>query len=212
MLGIHAAKNYGAQTLGITISQAGADWSRARIRAEGLESRCRVEVIDYRDLTNQQPFDKITCIEVGEHFGAAQFPIYWRQCNRLLRPGGAILHQQIETAGHTTMPDAAVAFSQRFIFPDGELVPLNFLLRHAEEAELEIRDVEGLREHYPLTLKHWLANIEAHEQELVAATDEATFRSFRLYLSGAAWDSTMTSATSTRCYWSNPTIAAAACR
>jgi len=145
MLGIHAAKNYGAQTLGITISQAGADWARARIRAEGLESRCRVEVIDYRDLPDDQPFDKITCIEVGEHFGAAQFPTYWRKCNSLLRPGGAILHQQIETAGHTRMPDSAAAFSQRFIFPDGELVPLNFLLRHAEEAELEVRDVESLR-------------------------------------------------------------------
>lgn len=187
MLGIHAAKNYGAKTLGVTISQAGADWARARIRAEGLEDRCKVELMDYRDLPENEPFDKITCVEVGEHFGASQFPTYWKKCYSLLKPGGMVLHQQIETAGHTGMPEMAVAFSHRFIFPDGELVPLNFLLKHAEEALLEVRDVEGLREHYPLTLKHWLANLEANEAELVALTDEATYRSFRLYLGGASW-------------------------
>jgi cyclopropane-fatty-acyl-phospholipid synthase len=185
MLGIYAARNHGVQTVGVTISQAGADWGRARIRAEGLESRCRIEVVDYRNLPDHEQFDKITCIEVGEHFGAAQFPTYWRKCKQLLRPGGAMVHQQIGTAGHTVMPENAASFLQRFIFPDGELLPLNFWLRHAEQAGLEIR--ESLREHYPLTLKHWLANLEASEHELVAATDEATYRCFRLYLSGAAW-------------------------
>ena len=186
MLGMHAAKNYGAQTVGVTISQPGADWARERIRAEGQESRCRVEVLDYRDLPDNEPFDKISCVEVGEHFGVSQYPTYWKKCKSLLRPGGTVLHQQIELSD-TAMPKAAIAFSQRFVFPDGELVPLNVLLRPAEEAGLEIRDVEGLREHYPLTLKHWLANLEANEKELIAATDEATYRSFRLYLAGAAW-------------------------
>jgi len=84
------------------------------------------------------------------------------------------------------MPKNILGFTHRFVFPDGELIHLNLLLRHAEEAELEIRDVENFREHYPLTLKHWLANLEASKPQLVAATNEATYRSFRLYLGGGA--------------------------
>ena len=86
------------------------------------------------------------------------------------------------------MPRLADAFMHAFVFPDAELLPVSFTLRHAERSGFEVRDVEGFREHYPLTLKRWLANLKAHEQELVAATDEAAYRVFRLYLAGAAFD------------------------
>jgi cyclopropane-fatty-acyl-phospholipid synthase len=86
------------------------------------------------------------------------------------------------------MSPLADAFMRAFVFPDAELLPVSFTLRHAERRGFEVRDVESFREHYPLTLKHWLANLEAHEQELVAATDEAAYRVFRLYLAGAAFD------------------------
>jgi cyclopropane-fatty-acyl-phospholipid synthase len=187
MLGLFAARNYGARVVGVTLGRSQAEWARARLRAAGLEDRCRVEVADYRDLPEDEPFDRIACAEVGEHFGAEQFPTYWSKCRRLLRPGGTVLHQQITLAGHTGMGVKDRAFMHRFIFPDGELLPVNFLLRHAEQAGLEVRDVECFREHYPLTLRHWLANLESNQQELVAVTDESTYRVFRLYLAGAAW-------------------------
>jgi cyclopropane-fatty-acyl-phospholipid synthase len=186
-LGMFAAENYGVQVVGVNLGRPQTEWARARIRAAGLEDRCRVEVADYRDLDEREAFDRITCVEVGEHFGAGQFPTYWEKCRRLLRPGGTVLHQQIMLAGHTDMPAMALPFMLRYIFPDGELLPLNFVLRHAEEKGLEVRDVESIREHYPLTLKHWLANLESHEQELTAATDQATYRAFRLYLGGAVF-------------------------
>jgi cyclopropane-fatty-acyl-phospholipid synthase len=186
-LAMFAAKNYGVRVVGVTLGKPQAEWAQARIREAGLEDRCHVEVADYRDLNESEAFDRITCVEVGEHFGAGQFPIYWEKCRRLLRPGGAVLHQQITLAAHTGMPGFAHAFMHRFIFPDAELLPVSFLLCHAEEKGLEIRDVESFREHYPLTLRHWLTNLESNERELIAAMDQATYRAFRLYVAGAVF-------------------------
>jgi cyclopropane-fatty-acyl-phospholipid synthase len=187
-LAMFAAKNYGARVVGVTLSRSQAEWARGRIRAAGLEEQCRIELIDYRDLDEGEPFDRITTVEVAEHFGGEQFPTYFDKCWRLLRPGGTILHQQITLTGYEVMPPMAEAFMHAFVFPDAELLPVSFTLLHAERRGFEVRDVEGFREHYPLTLKRWLANLEAHEQELVTATDEAAYRVFRLYLAGAAFD------------------------
>jgi cyclopropane-fatty-acyl-phospholipid synthase len=181
---IHAVRNYGVDGLGVTLSSKQADWSRAKIKQAGLEDRCRIEIRDYRELDVRQTFDKIVMLEVGEHFGADQFVGYFRKCFELLKPGGALAVQQITLFGQEGMP-LAHDFSQHYIFPDGELVPVSTLVRDAERAGFEVRDVESIREHYPLTLKHWLGNLEAHHDELVKLTDEATYRTFRLYLSGA---------------------------
>jgi cyclopropane-fatty-acyl-phospholipid synthase len=183
-----AAKNYGAYVVGVTLSRSQAEWARARVRAAGLEEHCRIELADYRDLDEGEPFDHITTIEVAEHFGGGQFPTYFAKCWRLLCPGGTLLHQQITLTGQQGMPRLADAFMHAFVFPDAELLPVSFTLRHAERQGFEVCDVEGFREHYPLTLRRWLANLESREDELVAATDEATYRIFRLYFAGAAFD------------------------
>jgi cyclopropane-fatty-acyl-phospholipid synthase len=186
-LATHVARNYGAHVLAVTISKEQAEWAGAHVRAEGLQGRVRVELADYRDIPDAEKFDHITNIEVSEHFGARQMPTYFRKCERLLRPGGTILHQQITLSGKLGMTPLARDFMGRFIFPDGELVPLHATLRAAEQSGLEVRDVESFREHYPLTLRHWLAALEANEREITEAVGPATYRVFRMYLSGAAF-------------------------
>lgn len=181
---IHAVNNYGVEGHGVTLSYKQAEWARNKVRQAGIENRCRIEVRDYRELDEHEPFDKIVMMEVGEHFGADQFEGYFKKCYNLLKPGGALLIQQITLFGHSGMP-AAREFSQHYVFPDGELVPVSLLCRDAEKAGFDVRDVESIREHYPLTLKHWLANVEANHDELVRITDEATYRTFRLYFAGA---------------------------
>ncbi|MBN8625090.1 MAG: class I SAM-dependent methyltransferase, partial [Planctomycetes bacterium] len=82
---------------------------------------------------------------------------------------------------------AAPEFNQEYVFPDGELAPTSTTLRAAESAGMEIRDVESFREHYVLTLRGWLKNAEQNHDAIVAATDEANFRVFRLYFAGACY-------------------------
>src|SRR5690606_11363021 len=47
---MHAARHYGVQALGITLSRNQYEYARERIAAEGLADRCRVELLDYRDV------------------------------------------------------------------------------------------------------------------------------------------------------------------
>ena len=60
------------------------------------------------------------------------------------------------------------------------------MLRVAESSGFEIRDVENLREHYALTLRHWLRRLEAHHGEARSFVDETTYRVWRLYIAGSA--------------------------
>jgi len=59
-------------------------------------------------------------------------------------------------------------------------------LRQAEQAGFEVRDVESLREHYALTLHHWLKRLEAGSAAARKATDEITYRVWKLYIAGSA--------------------------
>ena len=181
---MHAAREYGVDALGVTLSNKQADLANKRIRDAGLADKCRVEVCDYRDLDRAGSFDKIVMMEVGEHFGPNEFGNYFRKCYDLLKPGGQLLVQQIMLFEYKDAPAARV-FSRNFIFPDGQLVHVSLMTEEAERAGLEVRDVECIREHYPKTLSRWLGNLEANHDELVAATDEATYRAFRMYLAGA---------------------------
>lgn len=184
---IHAAREFGAQSLGVTLSEKQADWARRFVREAGVEDRCRIEVRDYRDLNEPGSFDKIVMMEVGEHFGYAEFEGYFRKCFELLKPGGQLMIQQIQLFGAGRKARAVREFGLKFVFPDGELVPVSWMVKNAELAGFDVRDVESVREHYPKTLQCWLNNLEANHDELVALTDEATYRTFRLYLAGARY-------------------------
>jgi len=183
---IHAAKNYGAQALGITISEKQIAWAEERIAEAGVADRCRVELRDYRDLPLRPTFDKIVIVEVLEHIGVAQFPDCFSRCFKMLQPQGSLMLQQITLSGDRDTT-AAPEFNQQYVFPDGELAPVSTSIRAAEKAGFEIRDLEGFRESYVLTLKRWLANTEARHDDIVAASDEAGYRVFRLYFAGACF-------------------------
>ena len=97
-LAMFAAKNYGGRRRSDATVAGGA--GPRRDRAAGLEGACRIELADYRDLDEGEPFDRIATVELLEHFGGSQFATYFDKCWRLLRPGGALLHQQITRPGN----------------------------------------------------------------------------------------------------------------
>ena len=192
---IRAAERYGVDATGITLSEPQAALANERIAALGLGVRCRVEVRDYRELPAGEAFDKIASVGMVEHVGRARLDRYFAEAYRLLRPGGLFLnHGIVERPAHDdgllALPQRLLwrprAFLDRYVFPDGELVRIDEIIAHAEGAGLETRDVESLREHYAMTLRHWVRRLEARHDEAVELVGEPTYRVWRLYMSGSA--------------------------
>ncbi|WP_026370013.1 class I SAM-dependent methyltransferase [Kallotenue papyrolyticum] len=191
---IYAAERYGVEALGITLSHQQAALARERIAQAGLEGRCRVEVCDYRELRGLR-FDKVVSVGMFEHVGAAKQPIYFAKAYELTRPGGLFLNHGIVTRRWWRSEAERVgwrvlgphtSFVQRYVFPDGELVPIGEAVQVAEAAGFEARDLENLREHYVLTLRHWVRRLEQHHDTAARLVGETTYRIWRLYMAGSA--------------------------
>jgi len=145
-------------------------------------------VQDYRQVPANDAhfYDALVSVGMFEHVGAAMLPSYFAHAWQLLKPGGVFLNHGI--ASRTTdTAQGGPSFSNTYVFPDGELVPINITLHAAEESGFEVRDVESLREHYALTLRHWVRNLEAHHEEALKYVDEPTYRVWRLFMSGSAY-------------------------
>jgi cyclopropane-fatty-acyl-phospholipid synthase len=182
----HAVRHFGVEALGITLSARQAELAADRIRAEGIDDRCRVELRDYRELRDTDGFDKLVSVGMFEHVAEDILPEYFRQAWRLLRPGGVFLNHGISRP--VDQPQRrGPSFVQKYVFPDGEIVPIGTALLAGEEAGFEVRDVESLREHYVLTLRNWIRRLEAGHQAAVRAADEVSYRVWRLYMSGSAY-------------------------
>jgi cyclopropane-fatty-acyl-phospholipid synthase len=182
---IHVARHYGVRALGITLSERQLDFAQKRIEQEGLSERCQVRLLDYRELEESGAYDKLVSVGMVEHVGESKLPEYFERAFRLLSPGGVFLNHGIGRAGNRPAP-AQPTFTDVYVFPDGELVPIAEMLDAAEKAGFEVRDVENLREHYVLTLQQWLRRLEAHAEEARQLTDEVKYRIWRLYLAGSA--------------------------
>jgi len=181
---MYAAKHYGVHAFGITLSVPQAELARERIRQAGLANQCKIETCDYRDLDAPQEYDKLVSVGMFEHVGEALLPEYFRRAWHLLRPGGVFLNHGIAIS--PTLQRNGPAFTEKHVFPDGELVPINVTLCAAEECQFQVRDVENLREHYALTLRHWVRRLEANADQARHMVGEVAYRVWRLFMSGAA--------------------------
>jgi len=181
---LHAAKHYQVNALGITLSALQAEAVNDRIRQAGLAGSCQVAMCDYRDLQGTERFDKIASVGMFEHVGEKLLPAYFSRAWQLLSPGGVLLNHGI--AYSATYFRRGPSFVEHYVFPDGELVPLNTCLRAAENSGFEVRDVESLREHYALTLRHWVQRLESNADQARRITSDETYRIWRIYMAGSA--------------------------
>ncbi|MCX4726146.1 class I SAM-dependent methyltransferase [Streptomyces sp. NPDC090052] len=185
-MAIHAAREYGARVTGVTLSREQAAYARKRIAEEGLTDRIEIRVQDYRDVKDG-PYDAISSIGMAEHVGSVRYREYADDLFALLKPGGRLLNHQI---GRRPERDESAyeidAFIDAYVFPDGELSPVGRTVELLEEAGFEARDVEMLREHYALTLREWVANLEARWAEAVRLTSPGRARIWRLYMAASA--------------------------
>jgi cyclopropane-fatty-acyl-phospholipid synthase len=182
---LHAASRYGVRARGITLSRPQADWANEQIRDAGLAESCLAEVMDYRDTPDRGAYDKLVSVGMFEHVGEKKLRDYFGIAWRLLKPGGLFLNHGI-AYGPGVKDRNRSPFIQKYVFPDGELVPVTVALGASEDAGFEIRDVESLREHYALTLRHWVRRLEGNYERALQAAGESMYRIWRLYMSGAA--------------------------
>jgi cyclopropane-fatty-acyl-phospholipid synthase len=182
-LALHAAEHHGARVVGITLSEVQAQLARERVRDAGLSDRVEIRVADYREVADG-PYDKIASVGMVEHVGAAQLDAYARTIARLLRPGGLALNHGISRLGST--PAGPKSLIQRYVFPDGEVLPLEDVAGALRRAGLEVRDVESMREHYALTLWRWLDNLAAERAAAIAEVGIERTRVWELYMTGSA--------------------------
>jgi cyclopropane-fatty-acyl-phospholipid synthase len=182
---LRAAEHFGAYAHGITLSRVQHDEAQRRIQAAGLQDRVTVELRDYRDLAGLQ-FDKIVSVGMVEHVGRERLEGYFHAAFRALVPGGVFLNHGIASQSRDGNGFRASGFIDRYVFPDGDLVNIDKMVRAGEAVGLEIRDVENLREHYAHTCRLWVENLERSRESVIEATNEQTYRIWKLYLAGSA--------------------------
>jgi cyclopropane-fatty-acyl-phospholipid synthase len=183
---LHAAVNHGVRAVGVTLSRRQAEWADKAVAEAGLADRVQIRYQDYRDVADG-PFDAISSIGMFEHVGLSQLRTYFGGLHRLLRPGGRLLNHGIgrpPNAGRTRFQRRS--FIDRYVFPDGELHEVGAVVSQIQRAGLEVRHLESLREHYALTLRSWVRNLEAGWDQAVAEVGPGRARVWRLYMAASA--------------------------
>ena len=207
-MAIHAAVNYGVRVVGVTLSSEQQSYASARARELGVHDQCEFRLQDFRDVRDG-PFDAISSIGMSEHVGRRSLAPYAQQMFDLLTPGGRFLNhaigrpvsmkddprptrraeawRQTQIAWGLRGPSrVGSAFIERYVFPDGELHDVGTMVSLFEAHGLEVRHLESLREHYALTLRHWVENLLSHFDEAVAEVGQQRARVWRLYMAGSA--------------------------
>src|SRR5919201_2476253 len=189
---LHAAEHHGVQTVGVTLSKRQAELAEKRAAEAGLAGKVEVRYQDYRDV-DDGPYDAISSIGMFEHVGLRQLGVYFERCRELLPPGGRFLNHAISrpagVTGSTADGRARFArrsFVDRYVFPDGELHEVGTVVSAIQHAGFEARHMETLREHYALTLRKWVANLEANWDACVAESSPGRARVWRLYMGASA--------------------------
>jgi cyclopropane-fatty-acyl-phospholipid synthase len=180
----HAVKHYGVTAIGVTLSAEQASWAEQEIKRQNLDSAATVRFSDYRDV-RETDFDAVSSIGLTEHIGVSNYPAYFEFLRSKLRPGGRLLNHSITRPNNIHPPRVRGGFIDRYVFPDGELTGVGKITSDLQDAGLEPRHEESLREHYGKTCGAWCDNLVANWDACVAEAGEATAKIWGMYLAGS---------------------------
>jgi cyclopropane-fatty-acyl-phospholipid synthase len=179
---LHAAREYGVHVTGITLSEPQARGARERAAQAGLADQVDIRVADYRGMRGER-FDAIASIGMVEHVGESQIDVYAERLASLLGPGGRLLNHAIARLRHGQVTPGP--FSDRYVFPDGDPLPLSRVLLALERAGFVTEHVEGFGDDYTETLRHWARRLDDNIDEAIRLAGPERVRVWRLYLRAA---------------------------
>jgi cyclopropane-fatty-acyl-phospholipid synthase len=182
---LHAARHHRVAAVGVTIAERQCDLASKRVADAGLVGRAEIRNQDYR-FVDDGPYDAISSIGMFEHVGEKRLAEYFHHLFELLTPGGRLLNHGISRPPGENARFERNSFIDHYVFPDGELHEVGRVVSIMQNAGFEVRHVESLREHYAMTLRHWVANLEGNWDEAVALVGPARARIWRLYMAGSA--------------------------
>jgi cyclopropane-fatty-acyl-phospholipid synthase len=182
-LAIHAARHYGCRVTTTTISKEQYQFTKERIEREGLGDRITLLLDDYRDLVGE--YDALVSIEMIEAVGHHYLDDYFRQCSRLLKPGGAMLLQAITIRDQFyDQARRSVDYIKRFIFP-GSFIPSvqSMVDSVARATDMKLFHLEDIGPHYARTLRLWRERFLARRADVRAqGYPESFVRMWEYYL------------------------------
>ena len=183
-----AAENYGVNATGITLSLNQYEYVKEQINKRGLQGRCEVRLMDYRDVPGTEQYDKIASVGMFEHVGKKNLPQYFGKIYQMLKPGGMVLNHGITAAnlGTDGLGSGISDFIEQYVFPGGELVHVSNVVEIMSQQNLECVDTENLRPHYAKTLWRWVEHLEAQQREAKELIGEKKFRIWHIYMGGSA--------------------------
>ncbi len=194
-MAMHAAERHGATVVGVTLSRRQVEWAQKAVAEAGLADRVEIRFQDYRDV-HDGPYEAVSSIGMFEHVGLRNLGLYFQRLHGLLRPGGRLLNHGISrparpgagTRGRVPITPTRLqrnSFADRYVFPDGELHEVGAVVSTMQASGFEVRHLESLREHYALTLRAWVSNLERGWGEAVAQVGPGRARVWRLYMAAS---------------------------
>ncbi|HGD1676956.1 TPA: class I SAM-dependent methyltransferase [Streptococcus agalactiae] len=181
---ITAAKEYGLNATGITLSEEQASFITKRIKEEGLENKVTVLIKDYRDI--HETYDYITSVGMFEHVGKENLSQYFQTISKRLNINGLALIHGITGQVGDNHGSGTNSWINKYIFPGGYIPRLTENLNHIASAGLQIADLEPLRRHYQKTLELWTKNFHNALPEVHKTHDKRFINMWDLYLQSCA--------------------------
>lgn len=182
-LALHAARDWGAETTGVTIAEQGAAYATEQIRQAGLSDRARILRMDYRDIPHRV-YDRISCLEMAEHVGVRKFKKFMKQIYGMLADDG-LFYLQIAGLKAGLHMESLVwgLFMNKYIFSGADAsMPLSFVVKNLEKAGFEIHSVENIGIHYSITIDRWYDNWMRNRDKVVEMYGEYWFRLWQVFL------------------------------
>ena len=168
---------------GITLSEEQKAYAEKWIDEEGLSEKISINILNYRDLGHEQ-FDKISCIGMSEHVGAAHMNHFFDRVSDSLKIGGLFLQHTI-TANYHCKKGHENKFLDKYMFPGGELMTEADLVHLGCDSGFELLSAENFRTHYVRTLDDWISAMEACREGLQKVVSEKTNRIYHVFFIGS---------------------------